>query len=303
MDTKNKEISTNKQLLEDAKAKLRWYTLEASEEQFDQEEVDLLVTLINKLEPQPKADPQEVEKELERFRAYVNLYREDEAARKQVNAENNRKKAGRIWRFHGKGVLVAAAVFLVLLLVAGSSLGEVNADDNNGFFYWLKKDKKGILAVTSPTQTNMELEKDVDQKYGSIEEVPEEYRQYVIEADAISLLQEYTLEGYLCKDASTFHKFNEVFVNLNEEKEISLGVLIYPEHERIIRDTFENYVYMYTNTVGERAWDVFQKEEKSGKLEYMLLFYEDNKKYFVSGNADVELLENVLKEYLNLVLD
>ena len=48
----------NRQLIEAAKERLRWYTVEASEEEFDAEEVDALVNLLSTLEPVETEDVQ-----------------------------------------------------------------------------------------------------------------------------------------------------------------------------------------------------------------------------------------------------
>ena len=69
---------TNKQLIEAAKERLQWYTLEATDEEFDEEEVDALVELLNKLEPLEVAEEQASEVALERFRSYAEM-REAEA--------------------------------------------------------------------------------------------------------------------------------------------------------------------------------------------------------------------------------
>lgn len=317
-DTKINETSGSEQVLASVKKRLQWLTMEASDEEFDPGEVEELVKLINRYEPEAVETPEEIEKGLERFRAYVDFYREDEAvrnhdepesteetkdAKESKDTENATKKSGRVLRFPGKGFLIAAAACLVLLLVAGSSHGEVNADENTGFFHWLKKDKTGILAITSPSQSSIEIEENVKEEYSSIEELPKEYHQYVIDEDSISLLQEYEFQGYLCEDTPTFHIFEEGFVNLDGEKIIRLGVLIYPNNVMMASETFESYDYLHTNSVGGREMDVFVKEEEAERLEYMVLFYKDNKKYFVAGNEAIEFLEIVSEEYMKLVLD
>ena len=137
MDVKGKEISVSERLVEDAKKELRRLTLEATAEEFDPEKVNTLVTLINQYETKATEDPRKVEKELERFRSYVDFYQEEN--KEIVGKAEKTEKAGKLLRFRGKGFWIAAAACLVLLLIAGSSFGEVNADENTGFFHWLKK--------------------------------------------------------------------------------------------------------------------------------------------------------------------
>lgn len=310
IETKVKEIPTKEQILEDAKRRLQWLTMEASDEEFDPEEVEMLVGVIKRYESQPQERPEEIEKELERFRAYVAYYNEEERLEKQGTekaiAEKQsaeKRKVGRLLHFPGKGFLIAVAACLVLLLVAGSTFGEVNADENTGFFHWIKKDKTGTLAITSPGQSSVGMEENVEAKYSSIDEVPEEYRQYVVEKDRISLLEEYEFQGYRCEDTPTFYIVEEVFVNSTNGETINLMVTIYPDKVRVIRETFDSYNYLYSNSIEDKEQDVFVKNEEDGTLEYMIIFYEDNRKYYVSGNGDLEFLENVSKEYMKLGLE
>lgn len=53
--TQSKELQ-NEKLINDLYEKLHWYTFEASDEQFDAEEVDAIVQLLDVLEPM-KEDP------------------------------------------------------------------------------------------------------------------------------------------------------------------------------------------------------------------------------------------------------
>ena len=299
MDVKGKEISVSERLVEDAKKELRRLTLEATAEEFDPEKVNTLVTLINQYETKATEDPRKVEKELERFRSYVDFYQEEN--KEIVGKAEKTEKAGKLLRFRGKGFWIAAAACLVLLLIAGSSFGEVNADENTGFFHWLKKDKTGIFAITSPKENGIEINDSEAKGYSTMEEIPEEYQQYVIKKDSISQLKEYEFQGYWCQKTSTFSMFEELF--FKEEKTIKLGVTIYPDEVRIITDTFDNYNYLHTNYIGEKELDVYVKEENTGKLNYMIMFYEENRKYFVAGTEDMEILEAVSEKYMNLVLD
>ena len=310
IETKVKEIPTKEQILEDAKRRLQWLTMEASDEEFDPEEVEMLVGVIKRYESQPQERPEEIEKELERFRAYVAYYNEEECLEKQGTekaiAEKQsaeKRKVGRLLHFPGKGFLIAVAACLVLLLVAGSTFGEVNADENTGFFHWIKKDKTGTLAITSPGQSSVGMEENVEAKYSSIDEVPEEYRQYVVEKDRISLLEEYEFQGCWYEEGLTFSMIREEFVNSDNGKILNFVATLYPDEVRVITDTFENYDYLYNNPIGDKEQEIFVKEEKDGSLKYMIIFYEDNKKYYVSGNDELEFLEKVSEEYMKLVLE
>lgn len=316
------QIGTNDSnvMLETAKRRLHWYATEASEEEFDEEDVALMVKVVEKLEPQPAVEIQESEKELERFRAYVNLYLEDEerrTAKHLVKEDEGKavegmlpekttkgKKISRPHGFRGKALAVAAAAACILLVILIGGFGDVvNADEDTGFFHWLKWDNEGMIAITSPESNKMGTEEANIKEYASIEELPEEYHQYVIDKKSISLLQEYELKKFVCTEKTISKKLSEVFQFPEEGKEVKMGIVFYTDSNVITVERLADYEILDTGFYKEHKQDVFVKEGEKGKIEYMVLFYDSNKKYFVYGNEDVEFLKAVSEQYMDFIFD
>lgn len=293
-------------MLETAKARLQWFATQASEEEFDEEEVSILVNYVKKMETQSpeecnkEAEQQEFEAQLERFRAYVNLYLEDEECRtgKKPDRMLSEKK-----RFSGKALAIAAAAASILLVILIGGTGNVvNADEDTGFFHWLKWDNEGMIAITSPEKNKVgEMAQADIKEYVSMEELPEEYHPYVVDKSNISLLKEYEFQKFVCTDKEISKKLTEVF-RMGEEKEVQMGVLVYNDESVITGETLVGYEIFDTGFYGEHKQDVFTKKE-NGRIEYMVLFYADNKKYFVSGSKEVDFLEAVSKQYMDFVFD
>ncbi len=296
MDEINRENGAEEQFLEDAKAKLRWYTSEATEDEFDEDAVVGLVNIIAALDKTYSGEEQDEEQLKEQFNAYCNLYRREEERRRSLKSYKGMKTFGK------KGIAIAvAAACILLLIITGSTRDMVNAGEDGGFFNWLKKDKEGILAVTSPEKVGLSAEEKYPNMYDSIETIPEEYQQYLVRKEEISLLQEYELKNVECVDMGSTQSIKEIFISDKEYGEIQLGILIYEDETMIVRDKFVNYEFLYTNMIGERELDVYKKVEENGDITYLVSFYQGNKKYFVSGKEDIEFLEAITEEYMDLI--
>ena len=168
MDEINRGNGDEEQFLEEAKAKLRWYTSEATEDEFDEDAVVGLVNIIAALDKTNSGEEQDEEQLKERFNAYCNLYRKEEERRRSLKSYKGMKT------FRKKGIAIAvAAACILLLIITGSTRDMVNAGEDGGFFNWLKKDKEGILAVTSPEKVEVRVDEKSKNEYSSMEEVPE----------------------------------------------------------------------------------------------------------------------------------
>lgn len=296
MDEINRENGAEEQFLEDAKAKLRWYTSEATEDEFDEDAVVGLVNIIAALDKTYSGEEQDEEKLKEQFNAYCNLYRREEERRRSLKSYKGMKTFGK------KGIAIAvAAACILLLIITGSTRDMVNAGEDGGFFNWLKKDKEGILAVTSPEKVEVRVDGNSKNEYSSMEEVPEEYQQYLVMKEDISLLNDFEFQYVECVEMGFIHEIREIFFLDEEKKEIQIGIIVYEDETMIARDKFVDYEFLYTNEIEGKEQDIYKKVEKNGDIKYLVSFYKDNKKYFVSGNETVEVLEAISEEYMKLI--
>lgn len=299
------------QLLEMAKEKLRWYAMEASEEEFDEKTVDALVQLIATMEVGREASKQGEEADLERFHAYCDLYHREETLRRKFGMEGKEQLSQRRNPALGKkqpmllhsrrAALTAAAAGIAVLLAVGGTMGAVKAGEDGGFFVWLKKDGEGMFAVTSQKEEGLDAEKSKGKVYNSYEEVPEEYREYVLSKECISILDEYEFADVACMEFGTVRRMN-VNVCLDGSLKMRIGVCIYRD-AITTTERYDDYEYLHTNYVDGYQQDVFVKQDSEEEREYFVCFYEDNIKYFVEGKCDVEFLEAVSEEYLKCICD
>ena len=260
------KCTDREQMIKEAQEKLRWYALEASEEEFDEEEVDKLVTFLEK--------------------------EEAELLAKQVESK-------KIVKFSRWGIVAAGVIGALVLTLAGASMNSAQAWEAGGFFHWLQKDKDGQTMVTSPEGLGLDIGQ--PEWYYEYEDVPEEYRKYLFVSGIISELGKGELEGIVIEKGIALQKISEFWV-VEGNKEVNVGTMVYEGEVRVVRDKYEQYVYQYSYIENNYEHDVFEKENDSGEKEYSIFFYEGNKKYFVIGQLDVEAMIKLASQYRNFVI-
>ena len=173
MEKEKMSETRNAEWIASVEERLRWFLEEATDEEFDAEEVDTLVSLLNKLKPLESVEILSDEEALAKFHEYAELRDAEELTNSNVTEEDVQKNAvfekqrshNRLRHFVKNHKLVsAAAAIMLVVLVAGGTMGAVDANKGNGFFYWLQKDDEGMTMWTSPE--SMDEKKDFDYQIG-----------------------------------------------------------------------------------------------------------------------------------------
>ena len=173
-------------LIREVTKRLDWYTMEASDEEFDADEVQTLLKLLDSLKGEEKEEELPVEEALDSFWKYCEKRQEEErilAADRKESAENCKtkleKKEGRmrkfLWYFHKHRIAVVTAVALIIIMLGGSWQMAVNAEKHGGFFWWMDKNEEGTTKITAPEISIEETEQCIKENYYSLEDVPSEY--------------------------------------------------------------------------------------------------------------------------------
>lgn len=318
MDKEKMSGSNSTEWADAIKERLRWYMEEATDEEFDEDEVSTLVNLLNKMNSLEKVEVQNDEEELARFHEYVKMREAEEAERsiqkKQAENEVVYTKADKLVKSkkHHKGIssivkahkfVAIAAAALLIVLVAGGSLGAVNANQGNGFFYWLEKDKEGITMLTSPEDLDGSKKVDYPEEYASIEEVPEEYQPFLINNDEIDLLQDYEIKCITINEADDYCRIKQWFVNESNQEKVFVGAWIYEEDINLTREShLSKDVQVIENEAGIEE-GVLLRENPIGMDEGKIFFYVTNIKYFVEGNVETETLIQIAEVYRDIMLN
>lgn len=304
----------NKSLIQEVTKRLDWYTMEASDEEFDADEVQTLLKLLDSLKGEEKEEELPVEEALDSFWKYCEKRQEEErilAADGKESEENRKtepeKKEGRmhqfLWYFHKHRIAVVTAVALIVIMLGGSWQMAVNAEKHGGFFWWMDKNEEGTTLITAPEGGNRDSEKSIEENYYNIEEVPDPYAQYAKIPLEISRLagSEYHLrriEVVKTDKADTIYDFFE-----NEKEDILyFEVIVYLQEILRVRENYPGYDFCEEFENDGINLEVFKKEEENGKQRYVIYFYYGNEKYAVFGIDSKEKLKEIAVEYLQAVI-
>ena len=301
-------------LIREVTKRLDWYTMEASDEEFDADEVQTLLKLLDSLKGEEKEEELPVEEALDSFWKYCEKRQEEErilAADGKKSEENRKtkpeKKEGRmhqfLWYFHKHRIAVVTAVALIVIMLGGSWQMAVNAEKHGGFFWWMDKNEEGTTKITAPEGGSTDSEKRTEENYYNIEDVPDPYVQYAKIPLEISSLagSEYNLsriEVVKTDKSDTIYDFFE-----KEKAEILyFEIKIYRQEILRVRETYPGYVFCEEFENDGINLEVFEKEEENGKQRYVIYFYYGNEKYAVVGVDSIEKLKEIAVEYLQAVI-
>ena len=297
-------------LIREVTKRLDWYTMEASDEEFDADEVQTLLKLLDSLKGEEKEEELPVEEALDSFWKYCEKRQEEErilAADGKESEENRKtepeKKEGRmhqfLWYFHKHRIAVVTAVALIIIMLGGSWQMAVNAEKHGGFFWWMDKNEEGTTMITAPEESDIKIS-DI---YDKVEDVPEEYKEYA--------LIPFELSGFIGGDYNLSrieviksNKVDSIYDYFENEKEEILYFEIKRYRQEIlrVRETYPGYVFCEEFENDGINLEVFQKEEESGKQRYVIYFYYMNEKYAVVGVDSKEKLKEIAVEYLQAVI-
>lgn len=304
----------NESLIQEVTKRLDWYTMEASDEEFDADEVQTLLKLLDSLKGEEKEEELPVEEALDSFWKYCEKRQEEERilAADRKESEERRKaepenKEGRmrqfLWYFHKHRIAVVTAVALIIIMLGGSWQMAVNAEKHGGFFWWMDKNEEGTTKITAPEFSVEETGKTIEENYYSLEDVPDAYVQYAMIPFEISSLDanEYNLSRIEITKSDKADTISDYFKK--EEETLYFEVKVYQQEILRVRESYPGYVFCEEFENDGISLDVFEKEEESGEKRYVIYFYYGNEKYVVVGVDSKEKLKEIAVEYQQVVVN
>lgn len=291
-------------LIQEIQKRLDWYTMEASDEEFDADEVQNLLKLLDGLTPEEEKDRLSSDEVVDNFWKYCAEREEEERIPAEAD-ETEKKKEHKVLHYFQKhrAVVVAAAVLIVIML-GGSWQMAVNAEKHGGFFWWMDKNEEGTTMITSPETHVRDSIKKVKENYYSIENVPQIYKKYVdIPYEIMQLYEEqYTMSRIQIVKADESDTIYEFF-NKGQDEILHFEIKIYPRKILRVRETYPGYVFCEEFENDGINLEVFSKQEDNGNQNYIIYFYYGNEKYAVVGINDKELLKEIAVKYQEAIVD
>lgn len=294
----------NESLIQEIQKRLDWYTMEASDEEFDADEVQNLLKLLDSLTPEEEKDRLSSDEVVDNFWKYCAEREEEERILAEAD-ETEKKKEHKVLHYFQKhrAVAVAAAVLIVIML-GGSWQMAVNAEKHGGFFWWMDKNEEGTTMITSPETHVRDSIKKVKENYYSIENVPQIYKKYVdIPYEIMQLYEEqYTMSRIQIVKADESDTIYEFF-NKGQDEILHFEIKIYPRKILRVRETYPGYVFCEEFENDDINLEVFSKQEDNGNQSYIIYFYYGNEKYAVVGINDKDFLKEIAIKYQEAVVD
>ncbi len=300
-------------LIREVTKRLDWYTMEASDEEFDADEVQTLLKLLDSLKGEEKEEELPVEEALDSFWKYCEKRQEEDRilaadrkeseARRKAEPEN---KEGRmrqfLWYFHKHRIAVVTAVALIVIMLGGSWQMAVNAEKHGGFFWWMDKNEEGTTLITAPELEHGDPENRIEENYHSLEEVPDVYAQYARIPFEISHLEgeKYNLSRIEVIKTDKADTISDYFQK--DEETLYFEVMLYPQEILRVRENYPGYSFCEEFENDGITLEVFEKEEENGKQRYVIYFYYGNEKYAVVGVDSIEKLKEIAVEYQQAVV-
>lgn len=294
----------NESLIQEIQKRLDWYTMEASDEEFDADEVQNLLKLLDGLTPEEEKDRLSSDEVVDNFWKYCAEREEEERILAEAD-ETEKKKDRKVQRyFQRHKALAVATVALAVILLGGSWQMAVNAEKHGGFFWWMDKNEEGTTMITSPETHVRDSIKKVKENYYSIENVPQIYKKYVDSPYKIMQLYEeqYTMSRIQIVKADESDTVYE-FYNNGQDEMLYFEIKIYPKEILRVRETYPGYVFCEEFENDGINLEVFSKQEDNGNQSYIVYFYYGNEKYAVAGTNDKEFLKEIAIKYQEAIVD
>lgn len=307
----------NESLIQELTKRLDWYIMEASDEEFDADEVQTLMKLLDNLKTEEDniEDELPVEEALDDFWKHCEEREEEESlllgteeekdkSEPVAEKEEDKPREGKLhkvlWYFHRRRFVVVTVALLVVMILGGSWQVVANAEKHGGFFWWMDKNEEGTTMITAPEGVE-DSDSSTVGVYECAEKVPEEYRGYVEQLSEITLLSEYTFDharivkGKYNDTISTFLK--------KDDEIMRFQIKIYPQEILRARETYPGFTFEREFEDEGIIFDVFLKKELRGENTYLMYFYYRKEKYVVIGRIEESILQNIVIEYKNVVTD
>lgn len=294
----------NESLIQEIQKRLDWYTMEASDEEFDADEVQNLLKLLDGLTPEEEKDRLSSDEVVDNFWKYCAEREEEERILAEANAPEKKKEHKILHYFQKHRAVAVAAAVLIVIMLGGSWQMAVNAEKHGGFFWWMDKNEEGTTMITSPETHVRDSIKKVKENYYSIENVPQIYKKYVDSPYKIMQLYEeqYTMSRIQIVKADESDTVYE-FYNNGQDEMLYFEIKIYPKEILRVRETYPGYVFCEEFENDGINLEVFSKQEDNGNQSYIVYFYYGNEKYAVAGTNDKKFLKEIAVKYQEAIVD
>ena len=222
------------------------------------------------------------------------------------NQEPGKKRHGICGKLSSMGSLKArykiiAAAFMAVMIITVIGTAQAGAGSESGFFHWLKRDDTGTQMVTSPENLGKVTDNRDACLYYEKKDVPEWAKEWIEINDEFEMLEGYEWQCFETKELGNLREITSTYSDQTGQKRIQLGMMVYYDKISFNTEEFLDYNYVDSFDVDEKKMDIYYKEDETGEDHYVISFYEDNCKYFLHGQDNLEELKGMIETYWGFI--
>lgn len=285
-DTENKQgIMDEKELLrEELKQRLKWYQERQTEEEIDEQEIEMILNLLEIMDPLPETEDEE---ETERAEKAYARFEQNYLPKERKRGVLRRNKVLRC------AVLTAAAV---LILFAVLNIGTYASAGVDFFtFLWQGGGGRSFVAVGEDVEgmdgmgTDMTLDCNVNerQEYKTWEELPEDILSQIIVP--MEMPEGMELENVWCWNGRYTFTVKAYYLDNDRKKKIEVWIEQYEEAPTWQNSTNEDAVYAGEKKVNGEDCSFYINDK-----DCIVYFLRGSQLYTVMGNYSIDDMESVV---------
>lgn len=271
----------NTEIVDKLKGRLEWYTYDATDQEYDDKEVETIVKMLEIADHTQEEDSFRPEEGLKRLKAkYPFITR-------QYLSQSTRKKDYRRLKF-----IAAATIAGIVIMFMGMNIGTY-ATTSMGFFEFISHgaDEVGFLFTGEPDELEFTQEK--ENNYGSLEELRLEYPAILLPKTAPEDME---LEYIRSSDFFDYDMLGIRYMRYGYDREIHLTYYI-DVYNKAGWQSFEHTtinIPLGTDTInGLQVY--FYTDGGERDEEIMAYFFDGNAMYRVFGNVTKEDIMNFIE--------
>ena len=291
----------DKYLIEELEKRLCWYRDEATEEEFDAEEVDAICVMLQKLSPikEPHMTKEEA------YEKIMLKIREEEAEREKCDEDRTdhickrirkaERRDGTISLFHGRGYR-AAMVFIAGFGAALLSLNMVTYAREDKSLFTMILEEVGVLEIVKEGDVEgglVDSSDEIKTFYNSWAELDSEIKSELVVPEYIP--KGYELYGINCYDYNNRKKVLADYYD-REDGHLMVSITLWKDSEKSYREmAIDEETYTLLSDYCNENILYYQYED-----EYICMVSLKNSFYRISGNITLEEMIKVIEGLDNI---
>lgn len=285
-DTENKQgIMDEKELLrEELKQRLKWYQERQTEKEIDEQEIEMILNLLEIMDPLPETGDEE---ETERAEKAYARFEQNYLPKERKRGILQRNKVLRC------AVLTAAAVLILFTVLNIGTYASAGVDFFT--FLWQGGGGRSFVAVGEDVEgmdgmgTDMMLDCNVNerQEYKAWEELPEDILSQIIVPTEVPEGME--LENVYCWSSKYIFTIKAYYTDGDSKRKIQVWIEKYEEVPTWQKSTNEDSVFVKEKEINGEKCSFYTNDKDS-----IVYFLRGSQLYTVWGNCDVDEMESVV---------